>query len=323
MSINIAFNLNIDNRITFIPFTMKKNVSTFNYITSQDNLSLRTGVWLCSNAEKSGTIILLGGRTEFMEKYLETIGELIQRGFDVYSFDWRGQGMSDRILSNKQKGFVKSYDNYILDLKLFIETVVKPDGVSPFIILAHSMGGHIALRFLHEYSNWIDKAVLVSPMVDIETSPLPGWVGRMITSVAMRSGLKHAYAIGGGDYNPSKVVFNGNKRTSDQRRFHIEKHAFANNPGLTLGHVTYNWLRATFKSIDILTNAGYAEKISCPILMVIAGEDKIVSVKAIKSLCCRIPNCMDVTISGARHEILLEIDSIREQFWKGFDRFMQ
>ncbi len=84
----------------------ERKFSPYDFMTTSDNLSIRYGIWSCQKEKKLGSIILLSGRTEFMEKYTETIGILNQKGFDVYSFDWRGQGLSTRMLANMHKGFV-------------------------------------------------------------------------------------------------------------------------------------------------------------------------------------------------------------------------
>ena len=297
----------------------ERKFSPYDFMATSDNLSIRYGIWSCQKEKKLGSIILLNGRTEFMEKYTETIGELNQRGFDVYSFDWRGQGLSTRMLANRHKGFIKNYDIYINDLENFISKVVQPEAVSPLVILAHSMGAHIALRFIHDHSGIAARAVLVSPMINIMPTIFPRWFIRFIVRVATKAGFRHAYAIGSGDYADEK--FEGNRLTSDPERFMDEEKAIAENPDLALGGVTYGWLASTFESIDILTKPGFAEKITAPILIISAGDDKVVSIKAQKRICSSLANCRFIEIPGARHEILMEIDAIRSVFWDQFDRF--
>jgi lysophospholipase len=293
----------------------------YNFMTTSDNQRIRYGIWYSRNEKKRGSVILLNGRKEFMEKYAETIRELNQRGFNVYSLDWRGQGLSSRILANRHKGFIKNYDSYINDLNLFVRKIVQPDAAIPLVVLAHSMGGHIALRFIHDHPEIADKIVLVSPMIDISTTPLPGWFVRLIAWIAIRAGLDHAYIIGSGDYTVEK--FKGNRLTSDPERFMDENQAITENPDLALGGVTYGWLSATFESIDILTDQEFAKKITTPILIASAGCDKVVSVNAQKTICSLLPNCRIAQISGARHEIFKETDAVRSIFWDEFDRFIR
>jgi lysophospholipase len=293
--------------------------SPYDFITTPDQQSLRYGIWYSPKEKQKGSILLLNGRTEFMEKYSETIEELNHIGFNVYSFDWRGQGLSSRMLANRHKGFIDDYDVYLNDLDLFVEKFVKPKSVHPLIIIAHSMGGHIALRFMHDHPDVADMAVLTSPMIDIFESSLAIGLVKLITRIAIKAGFSHSYTIGSGDYADEK--FKGNDLTSDPVRFTDAKKAIKKNPKLALGGATYGWLSATLKSADILIQPGFAEKIATPILMVIPGNDKIVSIKAQKKICKMLPNCKLKEISGARHEIFKETDSVRSIFWREFNRF--
>ncbi len=295
--------------------------SGYKFMKTSENQQIRYGIWYSHNDKKRGSVILLNGRKEFMEKYAETILELNQRGFDVYSFDWRGQGLSSRMLTNRHKGFIKTYDIYLNDLDRFVSKIVRPGAAIPLIILSHSMGGHIALRFMHEHPELVDKAVLVSPMIDILTSPLPRWWVRLVAWGAIKADLDHAYIIGAGDYTAEK--FKDNRLTSDPKRFMDEHKAIVGNPGLALGGPTYGWLSATFESIDILTEPDFAKKITTPILIASAGRDRVVSNKAQKTLCSLLPDCRFAEITGARHEILKETDALRLIFWDAFDRFTQ
>ena len=297
----------------------EKKHSVYHFMTTSDNQQIRYGIWYSHSEKKRGSVILLNGRKEFMEKYAETIRELNHRGFNVYSLDWRGQGLSSRMLANRHKGFIKNYKNYLNDLNLFISKIVKPEAATPLIILSHSMGGHIALRFMHEHPELVDKAVLVSPMIDILTSPLPRWLVRLVAWGAIKADLDHAYIIGSGDYTVEK--FKDNRLTSDPKRFMDEHKAIVGNPGLALGSPTYGWLSATFESIDILTEPDFAKKITTPILIASAGRDRVVSNKAQKTICSLLPNCRFTEITGARHEILKETDAVRSIFWDEFDRF--
>ena len=64
----------------------------------------------------TGVCLLLNGQTEFIEKYFEVIDELRGRGFSVVTFDWRGQGGSDRQLPDHRKAHVEDFSAYDQDL---------------------------------------------------------------------------------------------------------------------------------------------------------------------------------------------------------------
>src|ERR1700748_2690242 len=86
-----------------------------------------------------GTCVLLNGQTEFIEKYFEVIDELRSRGFAVATMDWRGQGGSERALTDdSRKGYVTDFAEYDEDLTAFMSQVVAPMGGGTPVALAHS-----------------------------------------------------------------------------------------------------------------------------------------------------------------------------------------
>jgi lysophospholipase len=292
------------------------------HFTSSGNVSIRYGIWNCSAETKKGSVILLGGRKEFLEKYSETIEELNQRSFDVYGMDWRGQGLSTRMLPDRHKGYVKDFNDYVEDLSFFIQNLVRPYAVSPLIILAHSMGGHIAIRFLHDNPQLIDKTVLTSPMIDINIPYMPKWLIKSVSRIVAKKGFGHLYSVSSKGYSVLRNRFEGNLLTSDFNRFMSEQIAIETNPDLALGGVTYGWLAAAFDSIDLLQSKGYAEDIISPVLIISAGRDRIVSEAAQRAVCKRMGRCRFVGIPDSYHEILMEENGIRKKFWNEFDGFI-
>ena len=117
-------------------------------LKTPDGVSLRFARWAPPPGRK-GTVCLFQGRSDFIEKYYETVRDLRARGFAVATLDWRGQGLSDRALRNRRKGYVRSFAQYQIDLETFINEVVLPDCPPPIFALAQSMGGTILLRAAH------------------------------------------------------------------------------------------------------------------------------------------------------------------------------
>jgi Serine aminopeptidase, S33 len=73
-----------------------------------------------------GTVAVLGGWGEFIEKYFEAAGELLSRDFAVAMMDWRGQGGSDRPLRNSRKGHVDDFSYFERDLAALVRSVLEP-----------------------------------------------------------------------------------------------------------------------------------------------------------------------------------------------------
>ena len=294
--------------------------NNFRYLEVEKGVFLRFGHWKSSRNPKKGTVCLLGGRTEFMEKYFETIEQFNQRGFDAFSFDWRGQGLSTRLLENGRKGYIKNFNDYVVDLSVFIEKIfLKYALVRPFILIGHSMGGHIALRFLHRHHDVFKIGVLMSPMIDIRTFPVHRKLIQKITRVFARLGYDKAYIAGNDQVMEKK--FKGNSLTSDKTRFDKFTKIAIDNQDISTGGVTFGWLNAAFDSIEVLNQPGFMERIKTRIIIFSADNDRVVCNKAQKRICERLPHCTFIRISGSKHEIFQEKDIIRNQFWNAFQSF--
>ena len=294
------------------------------YLTLADGARIRYGIWpAAASAASRGTALLLPGRTEFIEKYFEPIWELTDRGFHVATLDWRGQGLSSRPTDNPSKDHVTSFRPRLDDLGRLVDDVVLADCPGPLSLVAHSMGGHLALHYLHDHPGLVKQAVLLSPMIGIHLGRMPENLVRGIVGVACRAGLEEGYALGRTDYGRyQQSDLWRDMLTSDPDRFMVEHHMIAENPALALGGVTYGWLKAAFGSIDRLFVPGYAEEIGTPMLIAMAGRERVVDNRRIGRLAARLPNCELVEIAGARHELLKESDPLRRQLWAEVDRFL-
>ncbi|GAB6143985.1 alpha/beta fold hydrolase [Desulfocicer niacini] len=292
----------------------------FRYFKAEDNQLLRYGMAQASHGSPRGCLLFLNGRSEFMEKYEKVVDQLVSRGFLVVSLDWRGQGLSVRELENRDKGYVRSFQCYLDDLAAFFMKVITPLGL-PVTILAHSMGGHIALRAMACMGIHVKNAVLISPMVDIVTRPIPRVLAGVLARQMVSWGKEELYVPGNGDYNPDKVQFENNPLTHDLHGFWQEHRCIEKNRDLALGGVTWGWLNAAFESINTLTKTDVVPRITLRVLLLSAAQDQVVSCKAQKKLCERLPRGTFVSVPRARHEILNESEEVLAFFWKQFDRF--
>ncbi|MBL4646128.1 MAG: alpha/beta hydrolase, partial [Rhizobiales bacterium] len=104
-------------------------------------VSIRCARWAATAAPGKGTVCIIQGRTEYIEKYFEVIEDLRGRGFAVLAFDFRGQGGSDRLLRQAWRGHVDNFSDYVSDLERVTREVLLPECPAPFFALAHSTGG--------------------------------------------------------------------------------------------------------------------------------------------------------------------------------------
>lgn len=291
------------------------------YLECPGGVRCRYALWRAREGQSRGTVCLFGGRGEFIEKYLEVIGELLDRGFSVATMDWRGQGRSTRALANPRKGHVASFDQYYQDFENFIETIVLPDCAPPFFILAHSMGGSILLKSLG-HREWFNRAVLVSPMVGIPTHWVSDGTMKFFVHSAKILGLRGSFVPGGKSRPVEERVFQDNALTSDEKRFLRTRAILNADPALGVGSPTFGWMSAALNHLDDLQKEDFGQSVSVPTLMIAGGNERVVSYLAIETLCRKMSRGVLITIDGARHEIMMEQDIYRAQFWGAFDAFI-
>ncbi len=292
------------------------------YFKTEDNVRLRYGIWPKTTGAGRGTICLVHGRTEFIEKYFETIADFQSRGFNVATFDWRGQGLSDRLVSNHRIGYVDKFDDYLIDLQSFYSQILLPDCPPPFNLVGHSMGGFVALLAASRDRMMFDRMFLCAPMVSIGGLPLG--MGAMATLLegACFVGLGQVPIGPKDDRSPTDKTFPGNTLTSDFTRYMRVVDTYANCPDLEISSPSIRWMAAAFRAMARAGADDFPAKINTPVLMLAAARDGVVSTPAIEQLGLRLRSGRHAVIAHARHEMFMENDDIRGQVFAAFDAFI-
>ena len=289
------------------------------FIVAQGNRRLRYAIFKAGGDPIKGTVIVLTGRNEPIEKYFETIRYLSKRGFGVATFDWRGQGLSDRELTDPLRGHIANFDLYNRDLDCFFDRVVLPDCRGPFYLLAHSTGALIALQAAPMLRNRVERMVLLAPLLEVGGLPFSTTSLRRLANLLKLVGLGNFYATGG-RWKPTP--FERNNVTSDPDRYARNVRLFTTHPRLSLGGPTVTWMHAAAQAAREVSDPDYMGRLHIPTLFVAAGADTVVSNRAIENYARRLRSGFCVTVDGARHEILQERDYYREQFWAAFDAYI-
>lgn len=294
------------------------------WLEASDGVRLRAILWEPRTAGLGacrGTVFLFGGRTEFAEKYFEVAGELIGRGFAVATLDWRGQGLSDRLLADPRKGHVDDFMSFGHDLAVFMAEVA-PAFPKPWIALAHSMGGNILLRAAHDRPDWFSGLALSAPMLGLRFSgAAAGALTRAIAVCGATAGLGARYVPGGNAKAADEVAFARNILTHDEQRYAAYQAMIRADGRLGLGSATLGWLAAAFRSMDVTAAPAYLGEIETPVLIALAAEDALIDSRSLRAVASGLPDARLAEIAGARHEILIERDDLRAQFWAAFDGF--
>ncbi|MCB1488650.1 MAG: alpha/beta hydrolase [Bauldia sp.] len=291
-------------------------------VMASDGVKLRYARWQPTKRRTIGTVCLFQGRGECIERYFEVVGDLRKRGFAVATLDWRGQGGSDRPLRNRHKGHVDSFDEYERDLDAFMQQVVLPDCPPPYFALAHSTGGLVCLRSARAGHTRFTRMVLAAPLMGLgRKRPSPGMI---------QAGAALMTAIGLGELDLSRShnraiaenIFEGNPFTGDPDRFARNAAIYRELPQVSIGPPTFGWLHAACKAMSEAAEPDFAPAIGVPTLVMVGMMDTVVSVAAAETLADELRAGALVILPGARHELMMERDVIREQFWAAFDAFV-
>ena len=289
-------------------------------LKARDGVKIRFARWHPPPGRK-GTVCLFQGRAEFIEKYFETVRELRARGFAVATIDWRGQGGSERALSNPFKGHVGDFSEYERDVEVLMNEVVLPDCPPPIFAIGHSMGGAVMMRIARQGSRWFDRIVLSTPLIRLAGK---GDIGAAKIAIqAMRlMGMGSAYIPGGSDAMISTGPYVNNNATSDPVRYARAKAVLEAAPELGIGSPTVSWLSAAYRTMGEIASPSFPAKVRQPLMLIAAGRDQVVSTAAIEDIAVRLRAGSHLIVAGARHELMMEQDRYRAQFWAAFDAFV-
>ncbi len=296
--------------------------ATVGEILASDGVRLRTATWRPTTRRTLGTVCIFQGRGESIERYFETIGDLRRRGFAVASLDWRGQGGSERRLKNPRKGHVDSFTEYDRDLDAFMQQVALPDCPPPHFALAHSTGSLICLRAVRDGRVRFARMVLDGPLIGLgPRSPSQGFVAG-VSAFATAIGLGELEVPGRYAVTIEHMKFEDNPLTSDPVRFARNREIATALPAVTIGLPTYGWLYAASRAMADAGDEAFPTRISAPILLVAGSLDRVISVPAVERLAGELRTASFVLVPGARHEVLMERNRMREQYWAAFDAFV-
>ena len=280
------------------------------WLYAADGVRIRAGLWRHEGAK--GTVFLLPGRTEYVEKYGRAARDLAQRGYATLSVDWRGQGLADRPLDDAMTGHVGDFAEYQLDMDALLAFARAEDLPRPWFLMAHSMGGCIGLRSLlrdHPFK----AAAFSAPMWGIL---IAAWMRPMAMALATASRwLRFDDRLVPGTKETTYVLnspFVGNTLTTDPEMWDYMRQQALAHPELTLGGPSLGWLQAALKECHALT------VLPSPDLAIVTAlglQERIVDVGPVHARMAVWPKGKLTLYPGAEHEVMMERPATRERFF--------
>lgn len=285
------------------------------WLTTGDGRRLRFALWPVPGAR--GLVVVFQGRAEFIEKYYETVGRLGALGFSVAAFDWRGQGLSDRVLTLPRPGHIHDFVDFERDAAAVLAAPAVAEHGGARVLLAHSMGGCVGAGMLGEGSPF-DAAILSAPMLGLHLPSPVRWIGPGVSGGLVRMGFDQRYAGGCDDDYVSQRGFPDNVLTGDRTRFDRFAAILDAHPEVGIGGVTWGWLSAAFRAMAARRRVA----VSVPTLVLRAGRDRVVSNAEIDRFVARNATVRCLDLPEARHEPLQEGDAIQRVIWDGIADFL-
>lgn len=272
------------------------------------------------NEAGRGRVLVQGGRSDVVEKYLGVMAHLHGRGWGVTSFDWRGQGGSGRLGRHADVGHADRFDVHADDLRAFWAQWTQ-EGEGPHVLLAHSMGAHFALIAMMTGTIRPDAVVLSAPMVLVR-SPLGQRTGGLLARWMCRTGDPSRGAWEFSDESAAvarrmRRLTVGNGDGQDDRWWEQA------DAGLRLGPPSWGWIAAAFRSGAALDRDPRLAGVTVPTLFLVPEHDRLVDARAALRLAARIPAAELVRFGPeAGHEVLREGGEVRARAFAAIDRFL-
>lgn len=305
--------------------------------TTADGRKLRYGSVHPKDSIADAVVVCLPGLRDFAEQYFETAHDALKKNMAFWVIDWHGQGESDRALSNRHKRHSGGYERDIADLYQLVDGYILPSAVHPevgrlpLVMLAHSMGAHIGLRFIHDCNTSskgkqaFSAAFLCAPMFGVNAldflSLRCAWLAALLLCILPRAYVPKY----GGNWTPEyrNKTQNAGKFTHDPVRGKLQEVWYGEKPNLQVGGPTNRWLLETIKSCLKLNHKKYLKGIELPIHIAMAGNDRIINNQLIERAANILPSATLDNFPGAEHELLMESDEYRQPLLDHFFSFIE
>ncbi len=288
------------------------------FVNMNDGIKIRVCHWLQKKEKSAGTIFLQQGHNEFIEKYYETIQEFIDRGYSVICFDWRGQGMSERMIDDINKSFITDFKRHDKDLEKILEEIIDPFFPKPLIGIGHSMGGCLMLSAFYNHPTKFACGILSAPMLGFKNEKFL----RTVSSLMNVFRKDTDYLIGSKPNMGIETPFKENDLTTDQFRYERTQMLVRKMPSIRLWGVTNGFAKAVNKRFKMIRKKNWAEQIDLKILIINSLKDRVVYSKKTSEMSERLKKSIIIDFNKCEHEVFMEKNIYRKKLWEEIDSFL-
>ncbi|MCE2716822.1 MAG: alpha/beta fold hydrolase [Pseudomonadota bacterium] len=301
--------------------------SAFEYheLTTPDNVKIRVGRFCGENTISSSdkVLFILPGLVSRIERQEFLAQQLASHGYDIWVLEFRGQGESQRLVSNKQMIHVDDFGQYITDVETLAS--LKQFQNKQISLYAHSMGGQVALQILKKYPNKFQLAVLEAPMIRINTSPFPLFFAEPMAYIFKNwLGKSKQYCLTCSDYDPIKLNFTNNRNCRDKDLFDQYYYIPESKKEMIPSDPSWGWMyTALTTSRQLLNNLYLLKPITTKIFFATAGNDKVLDTSYDKIVVSSLTKVAHKIYREAYHSLVHDSLAIRKMFLQDISSFLQ
>lgn len=279
------------------------------YFKGTDNVNLFYRKFEIDQSKAS--IVIVHGFTENTYRYNELIYYFLKQNYSVYIYDQRCHGLSERLSDTYNMIYVKKFDDYVQDLKKFLDEIVHHSNI---FLYGHSMGGTVIIRFLQTCQSSIKFCLLSAPMLEIMTKPYPPKVADLYSKAENLIGAEKKYCPGHSD-------FNFDDRLNDPIYKNFPRYIYSvnyesKNPKLITNGASFGWFKESTKAIKNIFKPENTEKIKIPIALFQYGNDKTVLPNGQNKFATLVQSCEIYKIDNTSHNIYYMDNKILSSYLK-------
>lgn len=289
-----------------------------------DGWPIRLLDWPAPDAAIRGSILFLPGRGDAYEKYLETLEHWRRQGWQVGAADWRGQAGSGRLGTDAVTGHIGDFGQWVDDLAtLWRDWTARQPG--PHVLAAHSMGGQVVLRAA------VDHALHPQPAALILSTPMLGTHPEWLPDALQQAAARVMCLLG----DPRRPAWKWSEKpgelppgrqallTHDDARYADESWWRQARPELVMGPGSWGWVEAAARSMRHTARADLLARVTVPVFLLATSGDTLVSLKANRRAARHLRQVTYLEMGDeARHEILREVDAVRDRALAAIDAFL-
>lgn len=250
--------------------------------------------------EPKAVLIFVHGLNEHLGRYSYPV-EYFSKDYKLYLFDFRGHGLSEG-----RRSYADKFTDLVEDLATFVEFVKEQEQGHKIFLVAHSMGGQVALNYLATHQpKGLSGFITSSPNIRI-AFPLNAFErfgGRILSRVFPR------------------VMFPN----------HVSEHDLSRDPEAAKKYADDELVNSKVTArlgVEIVRNQEnvimqYPPMIDLPAFMMHSGEDRVCDPKASEEFFEKLAS-RDKTLKiyeGAYHELFNEIN--RQEVFADMDTWLR